>query len=156
MTSTAHSDTGNACSPGKAAVLLTFLALALPWPVAAVNEDGAGPVQIHGELRAMMHQGQTGQMVKLDTLLPDANLYGLGALTDLAGEITIINGMAYMTFADGEHDIRSEASTEPDGSATLLATGRVSSWVDVTVTEDILFADLDAQVATLAAAAGNL
>lgn len=162
MTSTYRVHSGKTSSLGKTALLLAFLTLALPVaaPVAGEpkrvlgHEGGADTVQIHGALRAMMHQGQTGQMVKFDTLLPDASLYGLGALTDLAGEITIIDGVAYLTFASGEHDIRSEVSTAPTGSATLLATGRVNSWIEITITEDIRFEDLDARVAALATEAG--
>ena len=33
-----------------------------------------GEVRVHGTLRAMFHEGQTGSMVALDAMLPNPNL----------------------------------------------------------------------------------
>lgn len=67
----------------------------------AVGEPRAwdGQVQVHGALHAMFHEGETGPMVCLDSLLPNPELYAVGALADLSGEVTVIDGRAYLAFS---------------------------------------------------------
>lgn len=112
-----------------------------------------GTVDAHGALRAMFHEGQTGPMVSLDTLLPDPNLYALGALADLSGEVTVLGGQAFLSYPDGE-DVRSEVSDRPDAAATLLVATRVPAWQSVTVDSPIPFSELDAGIAALAKSVG--
>lgn len=112
-------------------------------------------VQVHGSLRGMFHEGQTGVMVTLDTLLPDPNLFGLGALADLAGEVTILGGMVYLSYPnDGEGSVRTVAITETDAGAALLVTTDVPIWRSVTIEASIQFEELDEAIATLATTAG--
>ena len=85
--------------------LLTTL---LPWLVllgcaANGNHSAAGDprpwdgeVRVHGALRAMFHEGQTGAMVALAALLPNPDVYAVGALADLSGEVTVVGGKAYL------------------------------------------------------------
>jgi hypothetical protein len=63
-------------------ILITILACLLL--VCAVN---GGEVQVHSALRAMFHEGQTGTMVTLDTMLPNPDLYAVGALADLSKQL---------------------------------------------------------------------
>ena len=113
-----------------------------------------GEVQVHGALRAMFHEGQTGQMVALDTLLPDPNLYEVGALADLAGEITVIGGKVYLSHADGTDQAHTEAPPRSTAGATLLVAASVPAWRSYTTKNPIRFEDIDQEIARLAAAAG--
>ena len=113
-----------------------------------------GKVRVHGALRAMFHEGKTGAMVELDGLLPNPHLVAVGALADLAGEVTVIGGKAYLSYADGAHQARTEATSQPHGGATLLVAAEVRSWQSLVTERPIAFEALDEEIAKLAAAAG--
>ena len=108
-----------------------LLALLLPCLVslgcAASGGGGAswdGEVQVHGALRAMFHQGETGKKVGMDALLPNPDLYALGALVDLSGEITVIGGKAYLSYPDGDN-ARNEAPHAVSDEVDLGVWGEV-------------------------------
>ena len=52
-------------------------------------------VKIVGEMKNVMWKGQLYGNIKLDTITNKTNLYGLGPLEYLSGEILIIDGKAY-------------------------------------------------------------
>ena len=113
-----------------------------------------GEVQVHGALRAMFHEGQTGAMVTLDTMLPNPHLYAVGALADLSGEITIIGGKAYLSYPGGEEDTRTETTSQSNAGATLLVAAEVSAWHSIITENPICFENLDEAIGKLAASAG--
>jgi acetolactate decarboxylase len=113
-----------------------------------------GEVQVHGALRAMFHEGQTGPMVTLNALLPSPDLYAVGALADLSGEITVIGGKAYLSYAEGADRSRTEVLSESSAGATLLVSARVPDWKSRTTERPIRFEELDEEIAKLAEAAG--
>lgn len=113
-----------------------------------------GRVRVHGALRAMFHEGQTGAMVTLDALLPNRNLYAVGALTDLSGEITVIGGKAYLSYPDGADDTRTETTSQTNAGATLLVAAEVPAWHGVVTEHPIHFEELDEAIGKLATSAG--
>lgn len=120
--------------------------------------EHAGPVWdrkigVHGALRAMMHEGQVGPTVELADVLPAADLYAVGALASLAGEVTVVAGRAYLSYPVGE-SARTDTAATPGTAATLLVTAHVPEWRAATTGADIPFAELDEAIASLAAAAG--
>lgn len=102
----------------------------------------------------MFHQGQTGAIVSLDTLLPDPTLYAIGALADLAGEITVVAGRAYVSYPDGATATRTEVGATSPASASLLVAAQVPLWTAVITEQAISFAELDKAIPRLAAIAG--
>jgi len=137
--------------------LLSILLLAPPATGAAADgpaQAAAGEITVYGTLREMMHQGRTDARVTLDALLPDPALVAVGALADLAGEITVVGGTAYLSYPDGDSKVRTEVSTAPVAGAALLVASQVPAWTNVRTEEPILFEDLDDAVARLAARAG--
>ncbi len=114
----------------------------------------AGEVQVHGALRAMFHQGQTGTMVTLDTLLPNPDLYAVGAITDLSGEITIIAGKTYLSWPDEDGTSRTKAVERPETGATLLVSTEVAAWQSVVSEKAIPLDKLGDAIMALAAGAG--
>jgi hypothetical protein len=94
-------------------ILITILACLLL--VCAVN---GGEVQVHSALRAMFHEGQTGTMVTLDTMLPNPDLYAVGALADLSKQL----------------------------GAALLVAVEVPAWHSITTESAIHFEDIDEAV----------
>jgi acetolactate decarboxylase len=147
-----------------AVLLLLFVGCAadgqLPSASAARDADARGaalamaPVQVHGALRAMFHEGQTGTTVTLDSLLPDRDVYAVGALSDLAGEITILAGHAFLSRPDGAGSARTEEVTTSDAGATLLVAAEVDAWQLVSTPRPIPFDQLDEAIAELAVSAG--
>ncbi len=130
-------------------VLISCLVLAscvapVPW-----DEE----VQAYGALRAMFHDDQTGPMVNLDQLLPAPDLYGVGALADLAGEVTILGGKAYLSYPDGD-TARTETVSTSDEAATLLVATHVPAWRSIVTEAPIQFEELGEKIGELASAAG--
>ena len=123
-------------------------------PAAGDSHSWGGKVQVHGALRAMLHEGQTGAMVALDTILPNQDLYGLGALAGLAGEITVVGGKAYLSYPEGADAMRTETTFRTNAAATLLVTAEVPAWRDFVLGRPILFEELDEEIGKIAAAAG--
>ena len=113
-----------------------------------------GVVQTHGALRAMLHEGQTGATVTLDKILPNPNVYALGALADLSGEITVVGGKAYLARPDGTDATRTETALQTNAAATLLVVSQVPAWHGIVTERPIRFEELDEAIATLATAAG--
>ena len=123
-------------------------------PAAGERRAWDGQVQVHGALRAMFHEGQTGTMVSLDSLLPSPELYAVGALADLSGEVTVIDGRAYLAFPDVAEGARTELTLRTDAGATLLVAAAVPAWNSFVTDRAIRFEELDAEIGRLAVAAG--
>lgn len=145
-------------SEGAAAAFVSMLLLGC-----AANTDhsasGAsrpwnGEVQVYGSLAGMHHEGKTGAMVSLDSLLPNPNLYALGALADLAGEVTIVGGKAFVSYPVGAESLRVDVSTRTNVAATLFVAAEVPAWHSVVTEHRISFETLDDEIAKLATAAG--
>ena len=62
-----------------------------------IAKGSTGHVQIVGEMRNVMHNGELSGIISLDTISNKMHLYGLGPLEYLTGEILIIDGKAYKT-----------------------------------------------------------
>ena len=142
------------------AVLVGWLScvLAVALILTTATEHGANvedvEVQVAGTLRGVMHEGKTSAVARLSDLLPDPDLYALGALADLDGELTVVGGTAYLARAAGPTQARTEVATTSDAGAALLVSARVPAWTSTKATRAISFAQLDAEIARLAAEAG--
>jgi len=123
------------------------------WPDSAARVWDGG-LRVHGALRAMFYEGKTGATVTLGAMLPNQDLYAVGALADLAGEVTIVGGKAYLSYPDGHGGSRCETALRSDAAATLLVAAEVPEWRRVVTEREIRFEDLDEEIARLAAAAG--
>jgi len=70
----------------------------------ALNETNHPKVKSISAMKNVMWKGELDAKIKFDTLLPQRGLYGLGPVEKLAGEITIIDGVAYVSSVDeGQH-----------------------------------------------------
>lgn len=58
-------------------------------------QQGNNSVKVIGEMRNVMWKGQLYGNIRLDTIADKTNLYGLGPVEYLAGEVLIINGRSY-------------------------------------------------------------
>ena len=113
-------------------VTMTFLTIFLcgcasPRPDSASKEipSAKGSVRVYGELRAMFHRGQTLEIVNLSALLPNDNVYAVGAIAGLGGEITVLRGTAYLSYPDIPEGVRTESVASTTEGATLLVAAEV-------------------------------
>jgi hypothetical protein len=91
----------------------------------------------HGEMRAVMREGQDEARVRLIDLGPVAgdvatghtSLIAVGALAGLAGEVTADGTSWWISTADEEH--LHVAHESADHAATLLTAARVRAWDEV-------------------------
>jgi acetolactate decarboxylase len=111
-------------------------------------------VQTYGALRTVMHDSRLGAVVQLDTLLPDPQLYAVGALADLAGEITIVGGEAYLAYPVTADSSRTVIRRGEPAAACLLVAGTVAEWISVTTAQEIDWSEIDREIPGLAGPAG--
>lgn len=123
-------------------------------PAADEPHGWDGEVQAYGALRAMFHDGQTGAMLPLNDLLPNQELYAVGALADLAGEITVVGGKTYLSYPADTDATRTESVLESDAAATLLVVSAVPTWQTYVTERAIGFEELGEEIEKLATAAG--
>lgn len=129
---------------------LTFLSLlaACAAPSAQVR---APDVRVWGGLHAIMAEGKTGPTVKL-VEVPHPHLYALGALSELRGELLILDDRKVASYPAPE-GVRLDQDAGAE-SATLLVAAQVPAWTRVPIAADISAADFDARIGAMAAAAG--
>ena len=123
-------------------------------PAASNPRPWDGEVRVYGALRAMFHEGQTGAMVTLTALLPNPDLYAVGALADLSGEVTVVGGKAYLSYPEEADATRTETALQTNAAATLLVVSGVPAWHGIVTKRAIRFEELDEEIAKLATAAG--
>lgn len=111
-------------------------------------------VRVRGTLHTMMQQGQTRATSTLGELLPDPQVYAVGALADLSGEVTVVGGQAYLSYSGGVGGTRTEKPIITNAGATLLVSAAVSNWQSVVTTAPIRYRDLDRAIERLARDAG--
>jgi acetolactate decarboxylase len=91
-------------------------------------------VNIIGEMRKTMRQGQLQGQIYLDTLKAQSNLYGLGPLENLAGEIIIIDGKAFVSKVSGDTMTIEETY---EAKAPFFGYTHVKKWKEMPVPENI-------------------
>jgi alpha-acetolactate decarboxylase len=110
----------------------TFLPAIVPvWAASPATFD----IEVHGNFKRMAHTGDTSGKIKLDALDARPDLYGVGALAGLRGEILIWNGRVLVTRGHSRHG--AVESARPDDEAVLLVTSKVSGWSEVRVPVDM-------------------
>lgn len=112
------------------------------------------PVEVHGALREMMHEGRTGPVVEVSRATGSPDSVAVGALAGLAGEVTVLDGEAWLSYAEADGTARTVRTRAPTDSAALLVVGRLPGAQWVTLEEDVPLAALADRVAALAQARG--
>jgi acetolactate decarboxylase len=113
-------------------------------------------VRTFGALRDIMHAGRTEARVALSDVTPGPHAYAIGALSELRGEVTVVDDVAWLAYPTDDRDVRIRTTRAPDeqAEAALLVTANVPAWRTVPVDADVPFDALDARVEALAADAG--
>ncbi len=107
---------------------------------------GAQPMGFvhHGNFTEMMRSGQAKAQVALSQLDTSPGTWGVGALTDLKGEVIQVDGRVLVSL--GSDPQGRVTAPDPQASATLWASARVSEWVQATVPSNMDQAQFEAFV----------
>jgi acetolactate decarboxylase len=104
-------------------VILTTL------PILAQNPD----VKFAGELRKIMLDADLSTKIRLDTI-PRQNLFAIGVVDSLQGEICIINGKSLVSSIK---DTYIKTDTSMNHGASMLVYTYVKNWKVVTIEQDV-------------------
>lgn len=94
-----------------------------------------------GEMKPVLHGGQTEGRVALADLELDEHTFAVGALAGLRGEVTIDGGEVIVTRGLSQTEL--ETTGAADHRATMLFLGRARRWREHTVERDVPSAELD-------------
>lgn len=120
-----------------------------------VHRASANPkVEVHGALREMMHEGRTGPVVEVARATESSDAVAVGALAGLTGEVTVLDGEAWLSYAEPDGTARTVRTRAPSDSAALLVIGRLPNAQWVTLEEDVPLTALSERIAALAQAKG--
>ena len=92
-------------------------------------------VEYSGALKNAMQKGDISTKMDLSKLKNRENLYGIGALGNLKGEIQIFNSEPFNTFVDGEKNMVFDKSYKK--SATLIVYTQVKKWKEIKIPNSI-------------------
>lgn len=92
-------------------------------------------VKIVGQMKNVMWKGQLYGTINLDTITNKTNLYGLGPVEYLAGEIIIIDGKSYKSIATSDTTMKVEETY--DIKAPFFGYSNISKWTEQTLPDSI-------------------
>jgi alpha-acetolactate decarboxylase len=83
----------------------------------------------YGEMHRVIGQKDHKGRVRLGDLTKQANIYAIGAMEGLHGEVTILDSVPYVTTRHTDNNLNTNPITT-DSEATLLMGASVSAWED--------------------------
>lgn len=115
----------------------------------SVAPSGVARVRWFGALHEIVAEQRTEARVRIADAATGPHTFGVGALGELRGEITIIDDIAWIaqprddrTVSVGHSPVR-----EAHEGAALLVVADVESWRELTVVDDVPWGELDAYLA---------
>lgn len=117
----------------KKGLLGLFILLLTSYVVIA--QKSANSVKIVGQMKDVMWKGQLYGNINLDTLPHKTNLYGLGPVEYLSGEILILDGISYKSSVISDANMKVEETY--DLKAPFFGYANVSKWEKWTLPTDI-------------------
>jgi hypothetical protein len=106
-------------------------------------------VRWFGALHEIMAEHRTEARIRVADASSRPHAFGIGASSELRGELTILDDVAWISRArgDGTASVDSYPLRDTHEGAALLVVANVASWREVTVTEDVPSDQLDAFLA---------
>tara|TARA_B100001939_G_C16811054_1_gene560009 strand:- start:92 stop:805 length:714 start_codon:yes stop_codon:yes gene_type:complete len=92
-------------------------------------------VQIYGALFEMMHKGDLSSRISLNQFGNDANIFALGALKDLKGEILILDSKPFISYETSNKKIG--ISNDFNHEAALYVSTIVNNWSESRLPENV-------------------
>ncbi|MCA9244785.1 MAG: acetolactate decarboxylase [Phycisphaerales bacterium] len=113
----------------------------------AANHVG---VTQYGGMREVLRDGATQARVKLADASRTPHAYGVGALANLEGEVTILNGDVWVARKAGADLRMTGPAVVASDQATLLTLTSVDNWTDVALPAHLSGLDLEAEIERIA------
>lgn len=125
-----------------------LIALALPAILAFATcgcsrSAWSGRVEHWGELREVMRDGKTEPRVRLRDVLARPHCYAIGALQGLDGEVTVLDGTAWISRVTQPGCVTSVERRCPPEQATILVAAWVPQWRDSRIERDVPRGEFD-------------
>lgn len=114
-----------------------------------------GEITQYGAMRAVMREGQVEPRVVLCDVVSKSNRYAIGALSGLAGEITIDDGAVWVTRNDAGNPVTTGPECVAGDQATLLSVGTIDSLQSTTIDKQLGGDELEAAIRGASDRAGN-
>ncbi len=111
------------------------------WTIATViicsvfAQPMSNTVNVVGEMKNVMRKGQLHGNIYLDTISNKKNLYGLGPVEYLAGEIIIIGGHSYISTVLSDSDMLVEETYEI--KAPFFGYANIGEWLELDLPYDV-------------------
>lgn len=99
------------------------------------SPDTYADVKIVGAMRNVMWKGELGASIELDTIVNKKNLYGLGPMSYLSGEILIKDGKAYVSKVTSSSSMSVEKTFK--ASAPFFVYANVEDWREIDLPTNI-------------------
>lgn len=115
-----------------ALLVLTILTLA---SCTSKAQQVSGTVKIVGEMKNVMWNGQLHGNINLDTIAIKKNLYGIGPVEYLAGEILIIDGESYKSTVLSDSTMKVEETY--DIKTPFFGYTNIEKWIEHTLPDSI-------------------
>ena len=106
-------------------LLLLFIGLTF-W---SCEQKENPPVQIYGALFEIMHKGDLSSKISLNQFDNDANIFALGALKDLEGEILILDSKPFISYETSNRELG--ISNDYNHEAALYVSTVVNNWTEL-------------------------
>lgn len=98
-------------------------------------QQATNEVKIVGEMKNVMWKGELYGNINLDTIANKTNLYGLGPVEYLAGEILIIDGKSYKSTVVSDTTMKVEETYEI--KAPFFGYTNIAKWTEQTLPDSI-------------------
>lgn len=117
----------------KQAFIFLYIVLIASCSTKAQQSDNS--VKIVGAMKNVMWKGELFGNINLDTIANKSNLFGLGPVEYLAGEILILDGKAYKSTVISDTEMKVEATYNL--KAPFFAYVNISKWAESTLPDSI-------------------
>lgn len=97
----------------------------------ALAQENTSKVHITGAMKNVMWKGQLQGTIYLDTIASKENLYGLGPVEGLAGELLIIDGKAYKSTVKSATEMKVEETYK--ASAPFFVYGYANNFKELAI-----------------------
>lgn len=127
--------------------LITVLPLAILCNGCHPSANRGWDTRVHqwGTMYEVMAEGKSQARVRLADVVKEPHAYGVGALDQLSGEITIVDSDVWIGEADGD-ECATTLSSGGRTSASLLAVSYVPEWREVKVEKEMTMPEVEAFV----------
>jgi len=116
--------------------LLFFISTLISCKENKVSSSIPSQVKHVGAMKNVMKKGELNGTIQLDTILPNENLFAIGPVEFLKGEITVFNGRSFVSKV--ESDSTMTISEILDVKAPFLVYANVKNWKEITVPNNVV------------------